>query len=520
MDPSSHDELTLDDTTVSVMYQCVCGETLRVKRHRGGECEHCGRRFSPAVLEQGVSDTVTIDMASGDESGPTVAEEDPNIGRRVGHFRIIAPIGRGGMGAVYKALDESLQRFVAIKMLRQPQRASDAPDRFQQLLEEARAQARVNHAHVVHIYYVSNDEATPFFAMELVEGRTLSDRLKEGPLPYDEVIHLGLQIAAALRHAGDYDIVHGDIKPKNILLADQRTAKLSDFGLARRSFAASSRRGVAGTPGYLPPEMIREEPLDQRTDIFSLGAMLFEMTFGALPIEQSESAILNQARIEQMAKVRFPDPWPTDIPAAWRGVLAKMLAEHPDDRYQSYDELIADLKRLRPVAVPAASWFPRGGAWAVDLAIARAAQQLFFVPAAANETLSQQSTLMLFVALVALLVPLLASYLQAAWKTSPGKRLFQIRVVDRHGLTPAEPVLAARMVFQLLPVWAAGVWEVLNVIGLRPLGGMIAIACVLWLLADVTVALISRDGRSLHDRFFRTRVALDTHTGDTANSVR
>src|SRR5205823_2027653 len=151
-----------------------------------------------------------------------------------------------------EALDESLQRYVALRVIRDGNRRLD--DR---LIQEARAQARVNHPHVVHIYYVGHTGEYPFFAMELVKGPTLSQRLQQGPLRFADVVRVALQAVSALEQAIRFDIVHGDIKPGNILEADPQTIKISDFGLARRVAEGDEGSGISGTPEYMAPERVR-----------------------------------------------------------------------------------------------------------------------------------------------------------------------------------------------------------------------------------------------------------------------
>ena len=161
---------------------------------------------------------------------------------------------------------------------------ADHAARIQQLLQEARSQARVNHPNVVHIYFVDQARDFPFFAMELIRGSTLKHQLANGPLPFAEVVRIAAQLAAALRHALQFDIVHGDVKPGNILQSKSGTVKLSDFGLARRLSKLQPGKGqLIGTPNYLCPEAADQKPVDFRSDMYSLGVTLFELTFGRQP---------------------------------------------------------------------------------------------------------------------------------------------------------------------------------------------------------------------------------------------
>jgi uncharacterized RDD family membrane protein YckC len=445
------------------------------------------------------------------------AADDPS-GQRYGHYRVVRKLGRGGMGAVYEAVDESLQRYVALKVLHATHRSGADTTQVQRLLQEAIAQARVNHPNIVHIYYVGREDTTPFFAMELVPGPTLALRQRDGPLPFSDVIRIGQQVVDALRHAADFDIVHGDVKPSNILTVDATTVKLSDFGLARRlSQIENDPVFVAGTPNYLSPEAADGKPLDIRSDIYSLGITLFELTFGRLPYSLSGSDILDYARIHRTAPITFPERWPESVPEGWRGVLERLLAKSPDDRYQSYDEILEVLRRFRPTALPRAGRVQRGLAWMVDLALTIAPLGIFFVLAdVAGHALrpaGRSPLVQLSFTVVGVLVLLLAAFMQSRWKTTPGKRLFQLRIVDRHGMTPGRSVLAVRSVFQFLPIWAWCAFALYSALGRDFLAGNLVFLTIGWCALDIGSALFRRGGRSLHDRLTRTQVVLDT--GDT-----
>jgi uncharacterized RDD family membrane protein YckC len=518
-------ELTRRDDPTAVPYLCVCGEQFAVDMENGGQCPACRRRVSPAALVTGRTATVTFPAGKAVPGGPAESdqppEDDERIGQSFGHYRIVRRLGRGGMGAVYEAHDESLQRYVALKVIHMTGRSSADTQHIERLLQEAIAQARVNHPNVVHIYYVGREERVPFFAMELVPGPTLADRLKEGPLPFREVITFAEQVVDALGHAARFDIVHGDVKPSNILMVDAQTVKLSDFGLARRlSQVTQDPVLVAGTPNYLSPEASEGKPQDIRSDMYSLGITLFELTFGRLPYSMSGSNFFDYVRVHRTAAVEFPDPWPESVPYAWRAVLERLLAKSPEDRYQDYDQLLADVRRLRPVALPPAGRVQRALAWLVDLGLAHAAQNLFYAHlAAGGAAAAAQSSPPGLVARVLLtllggLVPPLAAYLQMRWQTTPGKRLFQLRIVDRHGLTPRNSILAVRSVFQFLPLWAALVFQLCASLGRENLGGILVAFAPLWLLLDVLFTLLHRDRIALHDVLLGTRVVLDARDKD------
>jgi uncharacterized RDD family membrane protein YckC len=505
-------------------YRCVCGETISLETSQGGPCEHCGRRYSPEALRGAAAETLSVaDLSSREVPEPAVPvadEDDELIDATLGHFRVLRRLGEGGMGSVYQALDQSLERYVALKVIRRAPRSAvaDSPQ-LQRLFQEAIAQARVNHPHVVHIYYVGRDSESPFLAMELVGGPDLAERLGGGPLPFEQVIALAVQLADALRTCLQYDIVHGDIKPSNVLLTESGQAKLSDFGLATRlSRTPADSPGVAGTPDYLAPELAEGQPADMRSDMYSLGVTLFEMTFGRLPYAASGSSIRDRIEAHQLANVAFPDPWPAEVPEVWRNVLARLLAKAPRDRYRDYDALLADLQRLRPMSLPVARPMPRGLAWLTDLAIGLSVQGTLFGVAMALMPSGLSLGRPVVANLTSASVPLAFSIMQCRWGTSPGKKLFQIRIVDRHGLRPSHTRLAARGVAQMLPMWAVVLFYTSQALGIGILGITLGAILDLAALANAGYALFTRQRRAVHDLVFDTRVVLDAGCEDESSA--
>jgi uncharacterized RDD family membrane protein YckC len=502
------------DYVPQVKYLCVCGHETLVGKASGATCSSCRRRFPASLLQGDPALTMGVDAKGVTRNHAESSAADSRIGEVLGHYRIVAALGSGGMGTVYRALDESLQRYVAIKVIRATLDSQVDAHHVQRLLQEAIAQARVNHPNIAHIYYVGREQESPFFAMELINGPTLAQRLSDAPLHFAEVIEYAQQIIGALSHAAKFDILHGDIKPGNILLSDARTVKLSDFGLARRLSEMDKSAGtVAGTPAYLAPEAFTGVPLDVRSDMYALGVMLFEMTFGRLPYANSGSSISERLRAHQEHPVDFPDPWPTSVPRAWRDVLEKLLCKNPADRYPTYEALLSDVTKLKPVTLHAAARLPRGMAWMVDLALTNAVIAIFVAPVAlvmfSWET-AETGILPLAAALLAIPGLLLAALLQSVWGKTPGKKLFQLRIVDRHGVVPHRSVLFARMAMQLLPVWADINFDVWTALGMsfvaQSTTGLLALVSV----ADILCGLFHWQKKSLHDLLFRTRVVLDT----------
>lgn len=258
---------------------------------------------------------------------------------RLGHYEVTALVGRGGMGVVLRAFDEKLHRVVAIKTMALELAASaTARKRF---IREAQAAAAVCHEHVVTIHAVEEDHRPPYLVMQYVEGCSLQDKLRrEGPLQLREILRIGMQTASGLAAAHKQGLVHRDIKPANILLENSvERVKITDFGLARASDDASLTQSgvIAGTPQYMSPEQAEAKPIDPRSDLFSLGSVLYALCTGRAPFRaNSTMAVLRRVCDENPRPILEVNP---DIPEWLCEIIARLHAKNPAERYQSAAEV-------------------------------------------------------------------------------------------------------------------------------------------------------------------------------------
>ncbi|MBK5295278.1 MAG: serine/threonine protein kinase, partial [Acidobacteriia bacterium] len=263
-------------------------------------------------------------------------------GQTISHYRILDKLGEGGMGVVYKAEDTSLRRTVALKFLSLHLAGDDQARR--RFLQEAQTAAGLSHPNICMIHEVNQEP--PFLAMEFLEGQTLKEKIDERPLPLEEALEIATQAAQGLRAAHARGVTHRDIKPANLMVTTEGVVKLMDFGLARLSDSSrlTETGMVMGTPAYMSPEQARGETADARSDLWSLGVLLYEMVTGRRPFRgEGEAATVHavlHTEPEPLTALR------TGVPLELDRLTAKCLAKEPAERYQHADDLLVDLRAV------------------------------------------------------------------------------------------------------------------------------------------------------------------------------
>jgi eukaryotic-like serine/threonine-protein kinase len=294
-----------------------------------------------------------------------VARPHEPVGQLIGNYRILAELGEGGMGTVYRAHDIRLERDVALKLISKS--LLEDAESVKRFRTEARAASSLNHPHICTVYDAGEADGVPYLSMELLEGRTLAHAIDSHPLPHPTVLSLGIQICDALQYAHEKGLLHRDLKPSNIFVTTRGDAKLLDFGLAKKIQPETVSGSMAtvqaqvtqpgqllGTVSYMSPEQAQGKPLDARTDLFSFGAVLYEMATGlrAFPGDSAAAVLAELLRGEPIAPCILNHQMPPEL----QSIILKALEKDPADRYQSAKEIMVDLRRLaKQLSSPASS---------------------------------------------------------------------------------------------------------------------------------------------------------------------
>jgi serine/threonine-protein kinase len=278
----------------------------------------------------------------------------------IGRYEVVATLGQGAMGTVYKAVDPLIERTVAIKTINLNLSKEERAEFEERFYREAKSAGRLNHANIVTIYDVGETDDVAFIAMEYLKGESLREMLDSGVvLPVDMIVKIAARIAGALDYAHENHVVHRDIKPANIMITPGRDVKIMDFGIAQIPAGSRTQFGtVLGSPKYMAPEQVAGQATDGRTDIFALGVVLYEMLTGTTPFNSDNlSAIMYKVLNEEPAPPSTVNP---RVPPFFDRIVSRALAKRPQDRYQTAGEFARDL-RARDGDPPAAERLPAGG---------------------------------------------------------------------------------------------------------------------------------------------------------------
>jgi serine/threonine-protein kinase len=377
------------------------------------------------AIELDATATAPPHPAAGESTASTAPIE---AGARLGHFRVERKLGAGGMGEVYLGHDLALDRPVALKLL--PVRTTDDPVGRDRLVREARAQARIVHPNVGHIYFIGEERGRLYFAMEYVPGETLAERIARGPMPVEDALAAIRGAALGLREAHRSGFTHRDVKPSNLMLDAHGEVKVLDFGLVSTAAAGDADRPVeqtslAGTPLYMAPEQARGEPIDLRADIYALGATLYHLVSGKPPF----AATTAQALESMHATAPRPAVPRGHTPRAQLSVVdalcARMMAPRPADRFASYDELLRAIEMASQARSRPAGFVVRVAAVGIDAIIA----MIVLLAALAALRVSKDGNFDVDAPPIAAVVMAIYTLGLARWGRTPGMALLELEVV-------------------------------------------------------------------------------------------
>ena len=428
------------------------------------------------------------------------------VGAMLAHFRVDALLGHGGMGEVYRATDLALDRPVALKVL--PAAVAQDVGRRERLIREARAQARVAHPNVCHIYYVGQEDGVVFFAMELVDGESLAERIARGPLPAAEAVEIVRQAALGLRAAAAHGFTHRDVKPSNLMVDRAGMVKVVDFGLVAQ--AGAEEGGVVGTPLYMAPEQAAGEATDARADIYALGATLHHLVAGRPPFE-GDTALALATRHRDEARPRL-------VATGRRGramsavdqVVARMMAKRADERFASYDALVAELERISPARTRPGGLWVRAIAAFIDMMV------LVVALAPVHLLLDVWDREVPGELALALAGPLYTAVGLSRWGTTVGRWLLDLEVVTVGTL--ARPSVARALARHLVEYGPLSAAIVLGIAQRETpgetvdfLAAMLALAGIIWGVGGLArAAIVTPDKRTVWDRVAGTMVRYRT----------
>ena len=283
----------------------------------------------------------------------TIITKDVLI-KKLGRYEILSELGKGSMGIVYKAVDPLIDRTVAIKTINFNLSGDEIAGFVERFNREAKSAGRLNHPNIVTIYDVGKTDDTAFIAMEHLEGQELKEIIAEQTMRPERIVEITAQIADGLAFAHDNGVVHRDIKPANIMILRNDVVKIMDFGIAMTSSGTQTLAGtILGSPKYMSPEQVSGIVVDGRSDIFSLGAILYEMLTGIAVFGRGSSSSLTSIMYQVVNEMpELPMKVNPAIPAAFDYIVSKALAKKPEDRYQSAREMAADLRNFRNLTIP------------------------------------------------------------------------------------------------------------------------------------------------------------------------
>ena len=301
-----------------------------------------------------------IDSPAYEAAAESIAQAQPVLvaGQVVGHYQVVRPLGKGGMGEVYLASDTKLDRSVALKLL--PLTFTHRKELLRRFIQEAKAASSLNHPNIITIHEIGETDGVHYIATEFIDGETLKQRMKQGRLEFSEVLDLSIQVASALDAAHAAGLVHRDIKPENIMLRLDGYVKVLDFGLAKLTEKSNQSKGsevetmvrghtkpgtVLGTVDYMSPEQARGKVLDKRTDVFSLGIVMYEMAAGRMPFAAATGVDTLVSILEK--EPASLDEYAPEVPVEFQRIVSKALRKDREERYQTIKDLLIDLKSLK-----------------------------------------------------------------------------------------------------------------------------------------------------------------------------